>query len=609
MSDIIRLLPDSVANQIAAGEVIQRPASAVKELLENAIDSGATEISLIIKEAGKSLIQIIDNGCGMSETDIRMAFERHATSKIEKAEDLFAIKTLGFRGEALASIAAIAQVELKSRQHDEEIGNCINIQGSKVTGQQQCSCSPGTSISVKNLFYNVPARRNFLKSNPAELKHIMDKFFRVGLVYNKIRFSFYHNEKQLHLLLPSTLKQRIVALYGNPYNQRLIPLEHNTEDLRIYGFVGKPEFAKKTRGEQFFFVNGRFIKHPYLHHSVENAFQELLPSDSFPSYFIYFETDPKTIDINIHPTKTEVNFQDSKLIYAVLRSAIRQALGKHSITPSIDFETEQSIDFSAPSPGQRIQNPFDQPKKPYNPFDNQTPSPTGAKGRQQNIDIRNWEQLYEISRTTDGERQESKLEFEKDDLVQNMPHEEQKIFQLNSRFIITNIKSGIIVIDQQRAHERILYEQYLQRLKADNKASQQELFPQNVTFSTSDSELVQELINELNILGFTLNKLAKNTFVVNGTPEGWDNEHVQSALERMLDNYKKNLIDLNLDKKTNLARSMAVNLALRHGKKLYPEEMRSLIDQLFACQVAEITPDGDKTYTILKTANLEELFK
>jgi len=608
MSNIIRLLPDSVANQIAAGEVIQRPASAVKELLENAVDSGATEINLILKDAGKTLIQVTDNGCGMSDQDARMAFERHATSKIEKADDLFAIKTLGFRGEALASIAAIAQLQLKSKLHNEELGTCINIEGSKVKSQQSCSCPAGTSILVKNLFYNVPARRNFLKSNPAELKHIIDEFFRVALIYNDIRFSMYHNEKLLHQIFPSNLKQRIVALYGNPYNKRLVPVESITEEMKITGFVGKPEYARKTRGEQFFFVNGRFIKHPYLHHAVENAFQELLPSDYYPTYFIYFDVNPKSIDVNIHPTKTEIQFQDSKYCYAILRSAIKQALGKHSLTPTLDFDMEQSLDFTPPAANHPVKNPFDKPASDYNPFDTVTPPPSPPKDFNREINIKNWEKLYEITKESGSDGEAPRLSHTPD-WSGETGNGEEKLFQLNNRFIVTNIKSGIVIVDQQKAHERILYEQFLEKLKQEIKASQQELFPQQVTFSSSDSELVQELIQDLNILGFTLNKLSKNTFVVNGTPEGWGNEDVQSALEQILDNYKKNLIDLNLDKKTNLARSMAVNLSLQQGKKLHLMEMRNLIDQLFACNVAEITPDGDKTFTIIKLADLEELFK
>ena len=396
MPDIIHLLPDSVANQIAAGEVIQRPSSAVKELLENAVDSGADEIKLIIKDAGKTLIQVIDNGCGMSETDARMSFERHATSKIKTANDLFAIKTLGFRGEALASIAAIAQIELKTKRVEDELGTQIMIEGSMVKSQEPCGCQDGTSLSVKNLFFNIPARRKFLKADTTELRHIIEEFERVALVNHGIKFSFFNGNQQLFLLTQSNLKQRIVSLLGPAYNTRLLPVELESNVVNISGFIGKPEFAKKTRGDQFFFVNGRFIKHPYLNHAVDNAFRELIPSDAFPTYFLYLSIDPKEIDINIHPTKTEVNFQNGQVIYSMISSAVKQGLGKFNVVQSIDFDIEQTVQFSIPGKDHDIKSPAIKVDPDYNPFENQkiksSFAPASSRPQQ---NVTGWEKLFE----------------------------------------------------------------------------------------------------------------------------------------------------------------------------------------------------------------------
>ena len=485
MSDIIKLLPDSVANKIAAGEVIQRPASAAKELLENSIDSGASEIKLIIKDAGKTLIQVVDNGSGMSETDARMSFERHATSKIQSANDLFAIRTMGFRGEALASIAAIAHVDIKTKLSNQELGSHICIEGSEVKSQDAVSCTDGTNISVKNLFFNVPARRNFLKSNNVETRHIIEEFNRVALVNPNIEFSFIHNERKVFKLPISNLKQRITGIMGSNYGQKLVPVEQKTDKINITGYIGKPEFAKKTRGEQYFFVNNRFIKHPYLNHAVDNAFQELLPSKAFPSYFIYFDVDPKQIDINIHPTKTEVNFLDNKLIYAILRSAVKQGLGKYNITPTIDFEVEQSFDAPNPPKGKPIINPFEKTESTFNPFETQQQK---IQTKREVSNSENWEKLFA------GKNVQNEIFESPDDAKSNNEHlnelrtsnnengtEERKIFQIQNRYILTFIKSGILIIDQQNAHERILYERYKKMLENKKGNSQQELFPQNIS--------------------------------------------------------------------------------------------------------------------------------
>ena len=459
MPDIIRLLPDIVANQIAAGEVIQRPASVIKELLENSVDSGATDIKIIIKDAGKTLIQIIDNGCGMSVTDARLSFEKHATSKIRQVDDLYSIRTMGFRGEALASIAAIAQVELKTKRTGDELGTLIEIEGSEVKNQTPVSCVEGTSISVKNLFFNVPARRIFLKSNNAENNHIIEAFQRIALAYPQIDFSMYINDKIVFQLSKSSLKQRIVSIYGNQFNERLLIVEQETNQVNISGFIGKPEFAKKTRGEQFFFVNNRFIKHPYLHHSVENAFNQLLPSGSFPTYFIFLNVDPQTIDINIHPTKTEVNFQDSKLIYAILQSAVKQSLGKFSITPSIDFEIEQS--FKTPTYLEKF--PIKQPTitidPNYNPFETKHSPPTPALSSSELSNKKNWEQLYKYfdNKQIDNESIKTDIYSHTKNIQADFENdifkiENRSFFQLQNRYILCNIKSGLLIIDQQRAH-------------------------------------------------------------------------------------------------------------------------------------------------------------
>jgi DNA mismatch repair protein MutL len=595
MPDIIHLLPDSVANQIAAGEVILRPASAVKELLENAIDSGATEINLILKDSGKTLIQVVDNGCGMSERDARMSFERHATSKIKSANDLFAIRTLGFRGEALASIAAIAQVEMRTRRHEDEMGTLLEIEGSRVKQQTNCSCAAGTSISVKNLFFNVPARRSFLKADSAELRHVIDEFFRVALVYQNVKFTFHHNQKPLYQVPASGRKQRIVGLMGAGYNERLVSLEHVTEAISVTGFIGKPEFARKTRGEQFFFVNGRFIKHAYLHHSIESAYRELIPEDSIPSYFIYIETDPATIDVNIHPTKTEINFMDNKVVYAVIRSAVRQSLGLHQAIAPIDFDVEQSLDFTPAGPGQEIKNPFNTPRSDYNPFDPPADRRNDRNPEWQKRPAAGWEKLFEgmapempapviIPAGEEG--------HEPSDTV-------ARAFQYQNRYIVSTVKSGIVVIDQQRAHERILYEQFLERIKDQEVASQEELFPQQVSFTSSDAELLDDLLDELNILGYRLNKLGRNTFVVVGSPADSGESDFQGLLETILDSYKKNLVDLNMDKSINLARSLAASLSAKAGRRLFQEEMTHLIGELFACKVPEQTPDGRRTFIII----------
>jgi len=588
--DIIKLLPDSVANQIAAGEVIQRPASVVKELIENAIDAGATQVDLIIKDAGRTLISVIDNGCGMSETDARLCFERHATSKIKCADDIFKIRTMGFRGEALASIAAVAQVELSTRRKEDEVGTRIKIEGSKVIEQMPKPMSTGTNFTIKNLFFNVPARRNFLKSNDAELRHINEEFFRITMMNPEVGFTFTSNDKEQFHLFPGTLKQRIVGLFGRDYESKVLPVNQVTESVTLNGFIVKPEFSKKTRGEQYFFVNSRFIKHAYLHHAVESAYKELIPQDCFPGYFIDIQIDPKEIDINIHPTKTEVNFIDVKLIYAIMHSAVRKAIGQHNLAPMLDFDVNPNlgIDFGDAS---RVDRPIIEPKVDFNPSYN--PFKINPIRHQQ----QNWRIAYDDSETTVAEA--------KTDVKPSISDEQKSLFiQLQQSFIVTAVKSGLLVIDQHLAHERILYEKYLKEMELNVEASQQELFPQHISLNVNDASLLKEVKPELEKVGFRLESLNQTTFVINGTPADSKGSDPVALIEKILENYKTNLTENQLDKKINLARSMASQMAVKAGQTLNTVEMQDLVDRLFGCAVAEVSPSGKKIFTII---NAEEL--
>lgn len=614
MSDIIHLLPDSVANQIAAGEVVQRPASAVKELMENALDAGSSKIKLILKDAGKTLIQVIDTGCGMSETDARMSFERHATSKIRKADDLFAIRTMGFRGEALASIAAIAQVEMKTRRIGDETGILIEIEGSEIKNQETISSPEGTSISIKNLFYNVPARRNFLKTDSVELRHIIDEFQRVAIPNPSVAFSLHHNNTEVFHLEPGTMKQRLMSIFGSSYNTRLVPVEEDTAIVKIKGFVIKPDFAKKTRGEQFFFLNKRFIKSPYLHHAVQSAFEQLLPSDSFASYFLMLDVDPKTIDINIHPTKTEVKFEDEKAIYAFLRSAIKKSLGQFNISPSLDFDQEAHL-YNMPL--KPIDGIYKQPTikvdQNYNPF--KTDPSSASKDSERELSNRgNWEKMY--SRHADNQLEfEIKKEEDSQQTINtnwdNELHESNKksTYQLHNKYILSHIKTGFMVIDQQGAHERILYEQILENFEKHKSVTQQELFPKTIELNASDFELVKELHSEILALGFDISEFGKNTFIIHGVPADTAEYDSSTLLEGLIENYKQNLLELKSEKRENLARSMARNMAIKSGKSLTQEEMNKLIDELFACKMPYSTPSGKPTITTFSSDDLDKRFK
>lgn len=614
MSDIIQLLPDSVANQIAAGEVVQRPASAVKELMENALDSGATKIRLIVKDAGKTLIQVIDNGSGMSETDARMSFERHATSKIRKADDLFSIRTMGFRGEALASIAAIAQVEMKTRKAGDEIGVKIEIEGSELKLQEACSTPEGTSISIKNLFYNVPARRNFLKTDSVELRHIIDEFQRVAIPNPQISFIFHHNTTEVFNLPAGNLKQRLMGIFGSSYNTRLVPVEEDTPIVNIRGFVIKPEYAKKTRGEQFFFLNKRFIKNGYLHHAVQSAFEQLLPADSFASYFLLMDVDPKSIDINIHPTKTEVKFEDEKAVYAFLRSTVKKSLGQFNIAPSLDFDQEAHLYNMPLKPVDGIiKAPTIKVNPDYNPFKTESPVPSKNNSERELSNRANWEKLYSqhIESPAEPEIQKEERQQSINADWDNPLHESNKktTYQLHNKYILSHIKTGFIVIDQQGAHERILYERIIDSLDKHKSATQQELFPKTLELNSTDFALVKELEPEIRAMGFDISEFGRNTFVIHGIPADTADQDSAALLEGLIENYKQNLQELKSDKRENLARSMAYNMAIKSGKTLLQEEMNALIDELFACKMPYSTPGGKPTVTTFLLEDLDRRFK
>lgn len=617
-SDIIQLLPDAVANQIAAGEVVQRPASAVKELVENAIDAGADQIKLIVKDAGKSLIQVIDNGCGMSVTDARLCFERHATSKIRKAEDLFAIRTMGFRGEAMASIAAIAHVELRSRRVEDELGTIVQIEGSTVLDQYPENIPAGTNICIKNLFYNIPARRNFLKSNAVEMRHIIDEFQRVALAHPEISFSLHSDGNEVFRLPKEVLKQRIVHLFGNSYNQRLVPVEEDTTILRIQGFVGKPEFAKKTRGEQFFFVNKRFVKDPYLNHAVMNAFEDILPFDSFPFYVLCIDIDPAKIDINVHPTKTEIKYEDEKSIYAILRSAVKRSLGRYNIAPTLDFNQETSFNHMiSQKPLDEIQAPTITFNPSFNPFESEGGSSTRTSTRSADYAMgfekktaipQNWDTLYQITEQDNAAQQLPLIPTEEQETAEQEEIKTSVVkqpFQLHNRYVVSQIHSGFMLIDQQAAHERILYEQFVEHLERQQGLSQQSLFPQTIELSNSDAALMQEILPDIQSLGFQLRPFGKTTYIVDGIPADVGNHlNETTVIEQLLEDFKNNKDELKMSKRENLAKSLARSAALKTGTALDHASMADLIDKLFACAVPNISLQGKP---IIITFTLQEL--
>ncbi|MBI2730445.1 MAG: DNA mismatch repair endonuclease MutL [Sphingobacteriales bacterium] len=619
MPDIIQLLPDNIANQIAAGEVIQRPASAVKELMENAIDAGATEIKLIINDAGKSLIQVIDNGKGMSETDARMSFERHATSKIKAIDDLFRIKTMGFRGEALASIAAVAQVELKTKRTEDTTGVYIEIENSQVIKQEPVATNNGTSIAMKNIFFNVPARRNFLKSNAAELRHIVDEFTRIALAFPEILFTLTSNGQQVYHLESGTLKQRIVQLMGNNYNAKLVSVQEHTDYMNIYGFAGKPDTAKKTRGDQYFFVNNRFIKSAYLNHAVMNAYDEMVGKDAFPMYVLFIDLDPAQIDINVHPTKQEIKFEDEKIVYAFVQAAVKHALAQFSITPTLDFDLDPTIQNL-----DAVSKPFTEERKSaaassslYQTFTQKNQ----AHKIESKSELKHWRDLYQIAekKMTDdsGKMTDDRSQKPDDFIIENISAAKPSLFtiieaykptQLLNAYIVIQTNRSFLLINQQAAHERILYERFTAAGQGKSIATQKSLFPSTLQLSSQDSVMLGELIDDLNQLGYLIEPFGNNAFVIQGTPADVEQGNEKAAIENLLEQYKHFTSEVKFSRREKLIRSLAWQQSVKQGRSLSVKEMENLIADLFACTLPNITPDGNPTYLEFKQDYLDKLF-
>jgi DNA mismatch repair protein MutL len=597
MADIIQLLPDSIANQIAAGEVVQRPASVVKELIENSIDAKATRVQLIVKDAGKTLLHVIDDGTGMSETDARMSLERHATSKIRTADDLFKLRTMGFRGEALASIAAVSQFEMKTRMASQDLGTLLVVDGSDIRKQEAVACEKGTNICVKNLFFNIPARRNFLKSNPVEMRHVIEEFQRLALANPGITFSLIQGDEQIFDLPPGKLSQRIVNIFGKSYQQQLAPVKEETEQIRVTGYVGRPESARKTRGEQFIFVNNRFIRNNYLNHAVSTAFEGLVPDGSFPFFVLFIEIDPKHIDVNVHPTKTEIKFDDERSVYAVVSASVRLALGAHNLAPAIDFAADVNVMSKLGQASFQKDQYFDEQFTSLN-----------------RSNLQNWEKMFVPDQPVQsslitGQQQAAKtLRFESNFTEKPAAQDERISFQFQNRYIIKVVSNGLLIIDQQAAHERVLFERYLAQLRADHTASQQCLFPQTVHLGASDFALVLEIEREIRALGFQFEIFGKNTFLVSGIPLGVHGEE-KAMFEGFLEQFKANQSELNVPLRENLARSLAKRTAIPSGQKLNREEIDAIVAGLFACPNPNFSPDGKPTFFTFDTSKMESYFR
>ena len=618
MTDIIQLLPDHVANQIAAGEVVQRPASVVKELLENGIDADATEIKLIIKNAGKVLVQVIDNGKGMSVTDARLSFERHATSKIKAAEDLFQINSKGFRGEALASIAAIAHVELKTKRSEDELGTTIEIEGSDVKSQEVSVTPSGTSVAVKNLFFNIPARRNFLKSDTVELRHISDEFHRVALAHPNISFALYHNGSELFNLPQENYRQRVVHIFGVKTNEKLVPVEEETEVLKISGFVGKPEFSKKTKSEQFFFVNQRFIKSPYLNHAIKSAFDGLLKEGYHPSYFLNLTVDPKTIDINIHPTKTEIKFDDEHTLYAILRSAVKHSLGQFNIAPVLDFEHHSSLNTPYNYKDKTAAVPSVEVDRSFNPFSDdmnrgkqaltQTTAFKQAPGA-------SWESLYVglESKGNNSKTELSQVTFESDSQNESIFSDSsiettKTTFQLQQKYIVSTLKSGMLIIDQNRAHQRVLYENLLKHITIKEATSQQLLFPLQLHYTPNETKIIDDLKSDLEHTGFVFSQLNEGKITITGVPVGVPESEVSIILEQLISDVENDVPDTNFSAADLLAKSMAKSLAIKNGQSLNSMEQEHMVNSLFACKEPNVSPANRPTFITLGVDDIEKKF-
>ena len=614
-ASIIQLLPDHVANQIAAGEVVQRPASVVKELLENAVDAKASDIKLIVKEAGKTLVQVIDNGLGMNTTDARLCFERHATSKIRQAEDLFDLHTKGFRGEALASIAAIAHVEMKTKQDQEELGNHIVIEGSKLVTQDVAVLPKGTSFAVKNLFFNIPARRNFLKSETVEFRHVMDEFQRVAMAHPSISFTLIHNGSELYNLPSSNYRQRIVNIFGGKTNEKLVPVSEETELINITGFVGKPEFAKKSRGEQFFFVNDRYIKSAYLHHAIMSAYEGLLKEGNQPSYFLYLQVPPHTIDINIHPTKTEIKFDDEHSLYAILRSAVKHSLGQFNVAPVLDFERDSNLDTPYQYKDKEADFPTIQVDSSFNPFATDKPaakslSSFGSYKRE--TASASWESLYVGLK---HETQElNQFSFESEEVTGKLFDDEveetktSSTYQIHKKYIVSAIKSGMLVIDQGRAHQRVLYEQFLTNITVQKASSQQLLFPLELYFSSDEMILLKELQSTLENTGFVFDAFNTDSVQISGLPILMAESEVSIVLEELINNLHNEIPESSFSQSDSVAKSMAKSMAVKTGTYLSMKEQENLVNSLFACKDPNFSPFQKPTFITLTVEDLDKRF-
>ncbi len=622
MADIIQLLPDHVANQIAAGEVVQRPASVVKELLENAIDAKATSIKLVIKDAGKTLVQVIDNGIGMSTTDARFCFERHATSKIKTADDLFKINTKGFRGEALASIAAIAHVELKTKTEDQEIGTHITIEGSEVSSQEAAVVPKGTTITVKNLFYNIPARRNFLKSNTVETRHIIDEFHRVALAHPQVEFIFLNNGSSVFNLPTSNIRQRIVNIFGTKTNEKLVPVSEETDIVKVEGFVVKPQFSKKSRGEQFFFVNNRFIKSSYLNHAIQSAFEGLLKDGANPGYFLFLEVAPESIDINIHPTKTEIKFDDEHSIYAMLRATTKHSLGQFNIAPILDFQKNPTMETPYRFNGKNPKAPTIEVDQNFNPF-NAEPNfeNSNTSSKQQSYKPKSttsWEAMYVGLKNDSDSYQESQtdvtsIEFESEEVTGSFFESEEKkpsdiTFQLQKKYIISPVKSGMMVIHQNLAHQRILYESFLKNITIKEAISQQLLFPLQLHFSTLDVEIIKSIQEQLEHTGFGFSCFKKDLIEINGIPVSVKESEIKNVLEQLVSDINNELPEAGFSQNDLLAKSLAKNLAIKTGTLLNIEEQEHLVHQLFACKEPTVSPTNKPVLMMLDISDIDKKF-
>ena len=616
MADRIRLLPENVANQIAAGEVVQRPASVVKELLENAVDAGATEIELIVKDAGKTLIQVIDNGSGMSRTDAKLAFERHATSKIKTANDLFDLHTNGFRGEALASIAAVSHVRLKTKTENEELGTEIRIDGGDIKSNTQVQTSAGSVIEVKDLFYNIPARRNFLKGNSVETRHIVDAFQRVAFTAPGIRFRFVHNDNELFNLPPSqtdnlsaNLRQRIVGIMGRNTNEKLVPIQEDTEILKITGFVGKPAHSKKKRGEQFFFVNNRFIKHNYLNHAVLNAFEGLIPHGNYPAYYLFLEVPPKSLDVNIHPTKTEVKFDNERDLYAIIRSTIKHSLGQYNVSPSLDFERDAGLDTPyAYKDKASVKSPTIEVDKDFNPFRKEYATAAGSRRKEA---LQQWEALY----LDNGPEKEliHSIQVEAEDVTRELFEEKEgldvlRTFQLHAKYVASSIKSGMVLIDQNAAHQRILYEEYLEKVTLEGIGHQQLLFPLKVNLSANEVQILMEVKADLESAGFHIEHIGEDQITLDAIPVNITEKQVRQILEELAGNIRDEVPESSFSQIDTIAKSLAKSLSIKTGTQLNSKEQEALVNNLFSCKEPNYSPSGKRTFITISMEDLEERF-